>query len=86
MALGAVALDRETGLAIMAGAAGFALLHLLHGYRFAATIGEDLGVAVAAFVGCGVEVVAEEANHGTTVVFESQVGWFEANMAFVTVT
>ena len=85
MALGTISLDGEAGLAVMAGATGFTLSHVSHGYPFAATIGENLGVAVRTFV-CGrMEVMAEVTNDSTTAVFEGQVSRFIANVALVAV-
>lgn len=70
MALGAASRNREGGLAIMAGSTGFAFGHICHGHSFASTVGEGLGVAIRAFVGCSVEVMAEVTNHGATAVFK----------------
>lgn len=85
MTLGAISLYRESGLAVMAGATGFALSHLSHGHPFAATIREDLGVTIGAFVCSGVEIMAEVANNRAAAVFEGQVSWLVANVALVAV-
>lgn len=86
MTLGAVALDGEGGLAVVAGATGFALCHISHGHPLASTIGEGFGVAVRTFVRCGMEVMAEVTDYGTAAVFEGQVGRFVAHVTLVTVT
>jgi len=86
MALGAASRNREGGLAIMAGATGFPFAHIGHGHPLTATIGEGLGVAIRAFVGCSVEIMAEVTNHGATAVFKGQVSWLVANVTLVTIT
>jgi len=49
--LGAVALDTERGLAVMAGAAGLALLHILHGDLFVSFgVGIEFVVTGGAFL------------------------------------
>lgn len=86
MTLGAVTLNGEGGLAVVAGATGFALGHISHGHPLASTIREGFGVAVRTFVRSGMEVMAEIADHGTAAVFEGQVGRFVARVTLVTVT
>ncbi len=60
MAFDAVAGSYESVLAVVAGAAGFTLVHVAHGcFERAGFEREDLGVAVGAFVHAEVEFVAE---------------------------
>lgn len=70
----------------MAGATGFTFAHIGHGHPLSTTIGERLGVAVAALVRCSMEVMAEVTNYGTTAVFKGQVGRLVANVALVAIT
>lgn len=86
MTLGAVSLDREGRLAVMASATGFALCHISHGQPLAPTIGEGLGMTIGAFVCCGVEVMAEVTDYGAATAFKGQVGWFITNVTLVAVT
>lgn len=86
MALGAASGNREGGLAVMAGATGFAFGHICHGHPLATTVGEGLGVAVRALVRCSMEVMTEVTNNGATAVFEGQIGRLVANVALVTIT
>ena len=60
MALDAVVSAKGVFAFAVAGTAGLAFFHVGHG-RFGSTdaVGEDLGVAVSAFVGLQVELVAE---------------------------
>lgn len=86
MTLGAVALDGEGGLAVVAGATGLALRHVSHGHPLASTIGEGFGVAVRTLVRCGMEVMAEVTDYGAAAVFEGQVSRFVTNVTFVAIT
>lgn len=86
MTFGAVALDGEGGLAVVACATGLALCHIGHGHPLASTIGEGFGVAVRTLVRCGMEVVAEVTDYGTAAVFEGQVGRFVTNVTLVAIT
>lgn len=86
MTLSAIAFDGESSFAVMAATAGFALFHILHGYRLAAAIREGFSVAVTTLVDLGVEIVTEVTNDRATGILKCQVGWFVADVAFVAVT
>jgi len=86
VALAALVLNRESVLAlVVAGTAGLALFHVGHGrFEFSGLEREDLGVAVAAFVGLGMEFMAEDRFAGRGL--ELDFGRFHAFVALVAVT
>lgn len=85
MALDAVVGALEGILAVVAGAAGLALVHVSHGgLECAGLVGEDLGVAVGTLVHAEMEVVAEVCLAG--IGLEQDVGRLVAFVALVALT
>lgn len=82
MALDAVAGSYESILAVMAGAARFALVHIAHGCLECTGLErEGLGVTVGALVHAEMEFMAEVCFTGFGL--EKNVGWFVPLVAFV---
>ena len=84
--LGTISGCSENQFAVMTGSAGFALGHVVHG-RFAndRLIGEDLGVAVLAGVGSGMDIVTERCR-GDTLELEDDILRSQASVAFCAVS
>jgi len=86
MALCAIRFRSKGGLAVMAGSAGLADIHVCMGHPFAVTVGEQPGVAIAAFVNLCVKVMAEIALQGAFAGFEGHIARFKACMALVAIS
>jgi len=86
MAFCAIWFRSEGGLAVMAGAAGLAGIHVGMGHPFAVAVREYLGVAIAAFVNLCVEIMAEISLQGTLAGLEGHIAWFDAWMALVAIS
>ena len=85
MALDAVTGRDESILAVVAGAARFTFVHIVHfGLECACLVREYLGVAVNAFVHAEMDIVAEVGF--SRFCFKEDVAWFIAFMAFVALT
>lgn len=84
MAFFTVTLHAKSILRIVAVTARFPLFHLRHGEVFSSRLeGEQFSVAVGAFIHAEVEFMTEFGVAGFG--FESNITWFEASMAFITV-
>lgn len=86
MALQAVSFYREGAVSIVAGSACVAGFHLFHGGALAVTIGEQLGVAIAALVHFGMKRMAEITGNGAILAFERQFVRFHTFVTFITIT
>lgn len=81
VALGTITLYAESGLAIVACAAGLAGLHILHGCAPVTAIVEYLCMAILACKHCGVGIMLEVSYNCTASIFEGQIARLETLVA-----